>query len=215
MGSYLSKELAKIARAKESYRKEINEPINLNVRHAEHLNELVISFQRYGKDFKYLYLLLKQTFPSGFVHREQFLELFASIFPHAVSLAFAHRMFDIFAAQDEQQVQLVKIMAALSKLYYGTIEDKIQWIFQFYDCNNDNYLNESDVLNTVTSIYALNGLDANTDSTRDLICRQTKRLLSDFGAREKEEIDEEQFSACCMQNTKLLSAISALDQLIH
>ncbi|CDW54391.1 kv channel interacting protein 1 [Trichuris trichiura] len=158
-------------------RKEINEPLSVNLTHAEDLNELFKSSRQYGKDFKHLYVLLKQTFPSGLVHREQFLQLFAAIFPHAVSLAFANRMFDVFATRDEEHVQLLRIMAALSKLYYGTLKDKIQWIFQFYDSNNDNFLNESDVLNTVTSIYALNGIDASSDSSRNLICQQTRRLL--------------------------------------
>ncbi|KFD55373.1 hypothetical protein M514_03713 [Trichuris suis] len=215
MGSYLSKELAKIARAKEDYRKEISEPLTVNLTHAEDVNELFKSSRQYGKDFKHLYVLLKQTFPSGLVHREQFLQLFAAIFPHAVSLAFADRMFDVFATRDEEHVQLLRIMAALSKLYYGTLKDKIQWIFQFYDSNNDNFLNESDVLNTVTSIYALNGIDASSDSSRDLICQQTRRLLLNFGAYEKEKIDEEHFSACCMRNSELLNAISALDQVIY
>ncbi|KRZ08454.1 Kv channel-interacting protein 2 [Trichinella zimbabwensis] len=182
MGSYLAKELAKIARAKENFGKEIYEPIRLNLLPPEEL-ACLFDVTRQIHELSNLYNHLKQ-----------------------------------------------RIMVPLSKLYYGTTEDKIRWLFHLYDFNKDQVISDSDLLVIVTSIYELNGVDVTFERNQTAINWHIKQILAviskflqiqyqnsflqKLDERGEGAIGEQQFIDVCMQDMQLLHSISSLDWLI-
>ncbi|KRZ08453.1 Kv channel-interacting protein 2 [Trichinella zimbabwensis] len=229
MGSYLAKELAKIARAKENFGKEIYEPIRLNLLPPEEL-ACLFDVTRQIHELSNLYNHLKQAFPNGIITRKQFRRTFAEVFPNSVSFTYADNIFNSLGGENSDYLELLRIMVPLSKLYYGTTEDKIRWLFHLYDFNKDQVISDSDLLVIVTSIYELNGVDVTFERNQTAINWHIKQILAviskflqiqyqnsflqKLDERGEGAIGEQQFIDVCMQDMQLLHSISSLDWLI-
>ncbi|KRX28285.1 Kv channel-interacting protein 2 [Trichinella nelsoni] len=213
MGSYLAKELAKIARAKENFGKEIYEPIRLNLLPPEQLTCL-FDVTRQIHELSNLYIHLKQAFPNGIITRKQFRRTFAEVFPNSVSFTYADNIFNSLGGENSDYLELLRVMVPLSKLYYGTTEDKIRWLFHLYDFNKDQVISDSDLLVIVTSIYELNGVDVTFERNQTAINWHIKQILAKLDERGEGAIGEQQFIDVCMQDMQLLHSISSLDWLI-
>lgn len=48
-------------------------------------------------------------------------------------------------------------MSILSKVSRGTVQEKMQWIFELYDLNGDGLISKKEMLEVVSSIYEMLG----------------------------------------------------------
>jgi len=54
-------------------------------------------------------------------------------------------------------LELQDFLGILSKVSRGSVEEKLQWIFGLYDLNGDGLITKTEMLDVVTSIYAMLG----------------------------------------------------------
>ncbi|PIO77548.1 hypothetical protein TELCIR_00310, partial [Teladorsagia circumcincta] len=102
-------------------------------------------FSKY--ELKYLYQCFKQNCPSGYVTREQFIIIFRSFFSiHRLSDAnqYAGLVFNTFDDDRNNRISFSEFAVMLSLFSNGTLEQRLDWLFDLYDCNRRGYIVEDD-----------------------------------------------------------------------
>ncbi|VDO20844.1 unnamed protein product [Haemonchus placei] len=98
-------------------------------------------------ELKYLYQCFKQNCPSGYVTREQFIAIFRSFFSiHRLSDAtqYAELVFNTFDDDRNNRISFSEFAILLSLFSKGTLEQRLEWLFDLYDCNGRGYIVEED-----------------------------------------------------------------------
>ncbi|VDM78106.1 unnamed protein product [Strongylus vulgaris] len=109
-------------------------------------------FSKY--ELKYLYQCFKQNCPSGFVTREQFIQIFRSFFAiHRLSDAsqYAELVFNTFDDDRNNRISFSarlfkEFVVQLSLFSKGSLAHRLDWLFDLYDCNGRGYLTEDDYI---------------------------------------------------------------------
>jgi Ca2+-binding EF-hand superfamily protein len=59
------------------------------------------------------------------------------------------------------EINFQQFLITLSTIMRGTLDEKIKWLFNFYDLNKDGKISHDEVASMITSIYDLMGEHVN------------------------------------------------------
>ena len=106
---------------------------------------------KYSKDeVKFLYRAFKQECPNGIIDKETFKDVYGKIFPLGDSTKYSQRVFDSIDRDKTGGITFGDFMEFLSVLTKGSVNEKLQWSFQFYDINQDGMIDRSEMLQVST-----------------------------------------------------------------
>jgi Ca2+-binding EF-hand superfamily protein len=94
----------------------------------------------------------------------------------------------LFFKDHDALLELDEFVKGTSVLFLskGNIKEKLEYIFDFYDSNNDNLLNAREIEEAYKAIYSMLG-----NKHSDLICKQlANELLSDIQFYKNKPLDK-------------------------
>uniref|UniRef100_T1IID3 EF-hand domain-containing protein n=1 Tax=Strigamia maritima TaxID=126957 RepID=T1IID3_STRMM len=131
------------------------------------------------REIQRMYRGFKQECPSGIVNEETFKQIYCQFFPLGNANRYAHYVFKTF----DQNQNGADILACLSSLSRGTLQDKIGWAFRLYDVDGDGYVRRDEMVAIVSSVYDLMERYAvrapNEKTVRDHVDRIFQRMLGE------------------------------------
>ncbi|ETN72058.1 EF hand [Necator americanus] len=163
-------------------------------------------FSRY--ELKYLYQSFKQNCPSGYVTREQFIQIFRSFFSiHR----FSELVFNTFDDDRNNRLSFSEFAVQLSLFSKGTLEQRLDWLFDLYDCNGRGYITEEDHLIVCRAMYALVGIHYYKEKHFPVaLKRHIKHQFSKLDKNRDGKITREEFIKACHDDNKIVSSMDAL-----
>ena len=66
---------------------------------------------------------------------------------------------DLKQTKSMHQIDFELFVVNLSIIMRGSLDEKIKWLFNFYDINRDGFVTKSDIGSVITSIYDLIGIE--------------------------------------------------------
>ncbi|CAH1103678.1 unnamed protein product [Psylliodes chrysocephalus] len=108
------------------------------------------------------------------VDEESFIQIFSQFFPLGDATNYAHYVFNTIKQKQTGKISFEDFLNILSKVSRGSVNEKIQWVFNLYDLNGDGLISKNEMVDVVTSIYEMLG-------------RATQPVVEDSSAKEHVE----------------------------
>ncbi|CAJ0583698.1 unnamed protein product, partial [Mesorhabditis spiculigera] len=155
-------------------------------------------------ELKYLYQCFKQNCPSGYVTRAEFVAIFHPS-------AYANLVFDTFDDDNNGRLSFSEFVQELSMFSKGTIEERLDWVFDLYDTHRREYLTEDDFQKVAIAMYGMVGIHYWKDKhipvdLRRLLKNQFQKLDTNSDGR----ITRAEFIEGCLKSQDLLVSIDNL-----
>lgn len=123
----------------------------------EGLDQMAEATKFTREEVKFLYRDFKQECPNGIMDEDTFKIVYGQIFPLGDSSRYAHLVFNSIDRENTGSITFGDFMEFLSILTKGSILDKLQWSFQFYDVNRDGKIDREEMKKVSESIFDLMG----------------------------------------------------------
>ncbi|KAK6765783.1 hypothetical protein RB195_025601 [Necator americanus] len=99
----------------------------------------------------------------------------------------------------------------LSLFSKGTLEQRLDWLFDLYDCNGRGYITEEDHLIVCRAMYALVGIHYYKEKHFPVaLKRHIKHQFSKLDKNRDGKITREEFIKACHDDNKIVSSMDAL-----
>ncbi|XP_047735778.1 uncharacterized protein LOC108676865 [Hyalella azteca] len=120
---------------------------------------------RFSKqELQFMYRGFKQECPSGVISEETFKRIYGKLFPVGNTTddgsgrntaMYAHYVFGTMDPEGTGQITFGDFITGLSVLLKGSLAERVAWIFNLYDINNDGRITRDELIDVVSSIYDL------------------------------------------------------------
>ncbi|KAG1941513.1 Kv channel-interacting protein 2-like [Pimephales promelas] len=96
---------------------------------------------RFSKtELQFLYRAFKNECPSGVVDEDIFKLIYSQFFPQGDSTSYAHFLFEAFDTNKNGCLSFQEFVAGLSLILRGSMYDRLNWAFNFYDNDKDGFI---------------------------------------------------------------------------
>ncbi|XP_067935908.1 Kv channel-interacting protein 4-like isoform X2 [Watersipora subatra] len=109
------------------------------------------------REIQIMYRGFKQECPTGIVNEDTFKHVYGQFFPQGDSSAYSHYVFKTLDKDNHGCITFEEFLHSLSDLIYGSLEDKLQWVFNLYDQNRDGFVSRTELATMITAIYDMMG----------------------------------------------------------
>uniref|UniRef100_T1JPF4 EF-hand domain-containing protein n=1 Tax=Strigamia maritima TaxID=126957 RepID=T1JPF4_STRMM len=109
------------------------------------------------KEIQHMYRGFKQECPSGTIDEETFKDIYGQFFPLGDARPYAHHVFNALDTTRNGCVNFEELLSTLSVIVRGSMVEKIRWTFSLYDINKDGYVTKQELMEIISSIYAMMG----------------------------------------------------------
>ncbi|KAK6032041.1 EF hand [Ostertagia ostertagi] len=172
-------------------------------------------------ELKYLYQCFKQNCPSGYVTREQFIVIFRSFFSiHRLSDAsqYAGLVFNTFDDDRNNRISFSsdcssfqEFAVMLSLFSNGTLEQRLDWLFDLYDCNRRGYIVEDDHVTVCRAMYALVGVHYFKGKHIPAVLRRhIRHQFIKLDQSKNGKITRAEFIEGCLRDPKIIASMEVL-----
>lgn len=107
------------------------------------------------EEIQRLYRAFKQYCPSGTVTTSDLKPAYAKLFPLGDSAKYAQIVFNTFDKDKDGVVTFADLLIGLATIVKGTTDEKLSWIFRFYDLNDDGCISKHELTITISAIYEM------------------------------------------------------------
>lgn len=145
------------------------------------------------EEVKSLYRAFKQDCPTGIIDENTFKGVYEKIFPMGESAKYAHLVFCCIDRQQTGGIHFGDFMTLLSVLSKGSIQEKIQWTFQFYDVNRDGIISRDEMVKVTDSIYDLVG----NETHPRVKMQNVEQVFSSMDSNRDGVVSKEEFVQFC------------------
>ncbi|CAF1424711.1 unnamed protein product, partial [Didymodactylos carnosus] len=98
----------------------------------------------------------------------------------------------------------------LSVLCRGTVDDKLRWIFRFYDITGDGQLSRESFADIIRSLYDLIGPTVQPRVQESDIQKHIDEIFEHVDPLQVEQITAEDFIEYCKRRPQLIDSIQSL-----
>lgn len=158
------------------------------------------------EQLKILYRGFKQECPNGFLTENRLKNVMTQLFPFGDSSAYSKSLWRAINPSGLTLLSFEDFLTSLTVLLLGNVEDKITWVFNLYDQDQDGAINVNDLGKTIEAIHDLikpsanAGANDNTEPFEATFRRSLSRLDTDrdgvisreefFNYMRKREVEE-------------------------
>jgi Ca2+-binding EF-hand superfamily protein len=183
------------------------------------LQGLVNSTKISRKEIQLLYRGFKQGCPSGTVGLEQFKEIYSLFFPHgyksnADTGQYAIYVFNSFDRDKNGRINFEEFVLGLSVLSRGSIEEKLRWIFDLYDVDQDGLLTTDDIEQVMRSVYSMMGSPTNPPIEEDTIADHVSYIFNKMDENGDGTITVEEFIETCSRDESICQSLGLFDTIL-
>ncbi|XP_015759752.1 PREDICTED: neurocalcin homolog [Acropora digitifera] len=109
------------------------------------------------KELKAWYKGFLKDCPSGYLTKQQFIEMYKKVFDKGDASRLATCVFRRFDVNGDGKIDFREFMCSLSVSTRGTMEQKLKWAFSIYDVNGDGNITKQEMFRIVDALYKTMG----------------------------------------------------------
>ena len=107
------------------------------------------------KEIKDWFRGFKADYPAGFLTIDEFMKIYSNFYPGGDASAFANNAFRVFDHNKDGKIDFREFICGISMSMKGTFEEKMKWVFQLYDSNENGFISKDEMLIIVKSIHTM------------------------------------------------------------
>ncbi|XP_063236627.1 Kv channel-interacting protein 4-like [Bacillus rossius redtenbacheri] len=167
---------------------------------------------KFSKDeIRYVYRAFKAECPSGVITEPTFKHIFAKFFPLGDSSQYAHYIFTTLDRSQTGTVTFRDLMAGLSMIMKGTLQERLCWAFSLYDVNRDGFITRQEMLEVISAIYSL--LGDKRDRPRKSTLTHVNSIFQKLDLNNDGVITIDEFIDYCSKDENIIASFSVFDDL--
>ncbi|XP_072402241.1 A-type potassium channel modulatory protein KCNIP2-like [Diabrotica undecimpunctata] len=180
----------------------------------EELHKLALKTKFTRKEIQLMYRGFKQECPTGMVDEESFKQIFSQFFPLGDATNYAHYVFNTMKQKQTGKISFEDFLNILSKVSRGTINEKIQWVFNLYDLNGDGLISKNEMVDVVTSIYEMLGR-ATQPAVEDSSAKEhVEKIFNMIDTNKDGVITIDELIQWCSRDEHFLRSLETLDTVL-
>ncbi|XP_011641475.1 Kv channel-interacting protein 2-like [Pogonomyrmex barbatus] len=193
---------AKMQRSLRKMRKsiqKITESIHEDDKHSLYISPEQLSTLTWRTGFskdeiRKLYRAFKQLCPRGCATSGDLKPAYAKLFPLGDPARYAQILFNSFDRDGDGIVSFSDLLEAMTTIINGNMDQKLSWIFGFYDLNGDGCITRQEMLITVSAIYEM---VQDAQAIQSVVNRQVDRFFEKMDANKDGVVSKEEFMSGC------------------
>ncbi|XP_035726597.1 neurocalcin-delta B-like [Vespa mandarinia] len=171
----------------------------------ERLSSLIHGTGFSKEEIQRLYRAFKQYCPRGTVTTNDIKPAYAKLFPLGDSAKYAQMVFNNFDKDKDGIVTFGDLLLGIATIVKGTTDEKLRWIFQFYDLNGDGWISKHEM---ITAIFAIYEMVNNDQTVWSMVNRHVDRLFEKMDTDKDGMISIEEFIASCKNDTLIQNQLT-------
>ncbi|KAF2369229.1 EF-hand domain [Trinorchestia longiramus] len=173
---------------------------------------------RFSKqELQFMYRGFKQECPSGVISEETFRKIYAKLFPVGNTVddgsgrntaMYAHYVFGTMDPEGSGQITFEDFITGLAVLLKGSLTERVTWIFNLYDINNDGFITRDELIDVVSSIYDLMS-DQTVPSIDDSTAiNHVDRIFDKLDLNKDGVVTMDEFMEYCSKNEEVVHSMN-------
>ncbi|XP_024885493.1 neurocalcin-delta B-like [Temnothorax curvispinosus] len=159
----------------------------------------------FSKDeIRKLYRAFKQLCPRGCATSGDLKPAYAKLFPLGDPARYAQIVFNSFDRDGDGIVSFNDLLGAMTLIINGNVDQKLSWIFGFYDLNGDGCITRHEMLVIVSAIYEM---VQNTRTIQSVVNKQVDRFFEKMDTNRDGLISRDEFMSGCKNDAFIYSQL--------
>uniref|UniRef100_A0A1I8GLH3 G_PROTEIN_RECEP_F1_2 domain-containing protein n=1 Tax=Macrostomum lignano TaxID=282301 RepID=A0A1I8GLH3_9PLAT len=167
-----------------------------------------------NKELRALYRGFKTECPEGTLHEEVFRSIFAQFFPQGDATAYSRFIFSAFDRSRTGALTFADFARGLSTICRGSQNEKLRWIFNMYDINQDGEITKRELNEVLNGIYDLLGRMVRPPVDELTVLEHADAAFERMDADGDGVISFEDFEAYFQRNPQMLQCLAYFDTAI-
>ncbi|KAI3420031.1 hypothetical protein GPALN_016266 [Globodera pallida] len=190
--------------------------LQLHLKKPLSLQQLVAETHFNTQEVRAIYRVFKEASTNAIIHRDIVRSIFTQLFPRSDTEHFADLIFNAFDTDQSGAITFDKFLKSLSVLSRGTLQEKLQWVYRFYDPLDSGFISWHRLLYVLSVTEDL--LDPRRQRESKLRDEEREKhaqtLFRKFtgSSRQTGPIKKECFLEVCMQDSTILDSIQHLGE---
>ncbi|CAF3539306.1 unnamed protein product [Rotaria socialis] len=173
--------------------------------------EEIMKCTRFSKsEIRLLYRSFKQDCPGGNVNEERLRGIYLQFFPQGNVTKYTHYLFSMIDRNHKGTFTFDDYILTLSVLCRGTIEEKLRWIFRFYDFPGEGHLTRANISEIILSLNELVGSSGHLAIIERDIQKHVDEVFECIDPMHNEQITVNDFIDYCKRRPQLIESIQQL-----
>ncbi|CAL7946266.1 unnamed protein product [Xylocopa violacea] len=164
----------------------------------------------FSKDeIRKLYRTFKQYCPRGAVTTNDLKPAYAKLFPLGDPAKYSQIVFNAFDRDKDGIVSFGDLLNEIALITNGDIDQKLAWIFRFYDLNGDGYITRKEMLVIVSAIYEMLH---NGQTIQRMIHRHVDKVFEKMDIDKDGVISQQEFMNSCKNDSVIQQQLAIFNQ---
>ncbi|XP_050460671.1 hippocalcin-like protein 4 [Cataglyphis hispanica] len=165
----------------------------------------------FSKDeIRRLYRAFKQLCPRGCVMIGDLMYAYTKLFPLGDSARYAQILFNSFDRDGDGIVSFSDLLATMTLIINGNVDQKLSWIFRLYDQNGDGCITRREMLVIISAIYEM-AQDAQI--IQHIVDSQVDRFFEKMDANRDGVVSREEFMSGCKNDTIIYNQLFSFNKI--
>ncbi|KAG1941512.1 Kv channel-interacting protein 2 [Pimephales promelas] len=167
---------------------------------------------RFSKtELQFLYRAFKNECPSGVVDEDIFKLIYSQFFPQGDSTSYAHFLFEAFDTNKNGCLSFQEFVAGLSLILRGSMYDRLNWAFNFYDNDKDGFITKEEMTKILKSIYDMMGKYVYPSMHDDVPREHVEHFFQKMDRNRDGVVTIEEFMESCQKDENIMRSMRLFD----
>ncbi|RNA30123.1 Neuronal calcium sensor 1 [Brachionus plicatilis] len=147
--------------------------------------------------------------PAGKLSKKDFQKMYEKIYPQNKSTKFSSRIFEVYDRNKDGYLDFEEFLRANKITTGNDINEKLKMAFEIYDLKNDGVLDKNEMVETISNIFTMAGIDKKNKSYKKLAEEKVDIIYRRFNLKKDNFLTLEEFIQCYLSDENLKNILSA------
>jgi len=172
----------------------------------EDLKELTENTHFDEKEIKKWYKEYAKDWPDGQINKEQFINLYGTVYKTDNARTFAKQVFRTFDINNDGTIDFREFICSLSVTTRGSIAEKLEWAFNIYDIDGNGYISQSEMISIIKAVKRMVGVMENNYSKSNV---NILKVFDQMDENKDGELSLEEFIAGARKDETFVNMLQA------
>ncbi|CAF2763889.1 unnamed protein product [Rotaria sp. Silwood2] len=171
--------------------------LSRSLQHPRSIEEIMKCTRFSKSEIRLLYRTFKQECPGGNVNEERLRGIYLQFFPQGNAIKYTRYLFSMIDRNHKGTFTFDDYILTLSVLCRGTIDEKLRWIFRFYDIHGEGHMTRTNLNEILLSLNELLGSSGHTPINEREIQQHVDEIFERIDPMHNEQITVNDFIDYC------------------